>query len=322
MTYKITSALVGVVLSFGLVALTNFQTVAAEDAPGNNGTIKVDRLDFDSAPDNQPKVGCTFQVDFYNYGEGVGNASVSFDLQAPTVEGRTLTVTSGDLTPDIGEDAPGGGTDVDAQETYTLAFTGEPAAQGYHVKLTINAPNSNGNDVKHKVFYVSGCEPEEEEGIPGFAVSLVCPVDKYNLTITNTGETELDVEVNGSPSKLTQTSSTTGQFNVGDTLSVKVNGEFVNVQGKLLNNFKLVTCQGMGSEVTTNNTTNTTTNTTNTATNVVASSGFGAGATTDVASLPVTSGNSAQAAGLIMTISTILAGAGAYLSRSRSGLSI
>ncbi len=143
------------------------------DNPGNNGTIKVDGGDFDSHPDNEPHVGCTFQVDFYNYGKDVGNATVSFELQAPTVDGRTLTVTSGDLTPDIGEDPPGGGTDLDASETYTLAFTGEPHAQGYHVKLTINAPDSQGNDVKHKVFWVEGCEPDEEEpsGSSDFVVS-------------------------------------------------------------------------------------------------------------------------------------------------------
>jgi hypothetical protein len=30
--------------------------------------------------------------------------------------------------------------------------------QGWHVRLTINADGSQGADVKHKVFWVSGCE--------------------------------------------------------------------------------------------------------------------------------------------------------------------
>jgi hypothetical protein len=127
--------------------------------PGNNGTVKIDRAPFDSHPNNEPHVGCTFQVDFYNYDKGVGNANVLFELHAPTLKGRTLTVVNGDLTPNIGEDAAGGGTDVDAQETYTLAFTGEPhAKQGYHVKLTVHAPGSQGADVKHKVFWVEPCK--------------------------------------------------------------------------------------------------------------------------------------------------------------------
>ena len=31
--------------------------------------------------------------------------------------------------------------------------------QGFHVKLTINAEGSQGADVKHKVFWVTGCGP-------------------------------------------------------------------------------------------------------------------------------------------------------------------
>jgi hypothetical protein len=62
----------------------------------------------------------------------------------------------------IGEDDnSGGGSEagLDASETYTLDFTGfEPhPQQGFHVKLTINADGSQGADVKHKVFWVTGC---------------------------------------------------------------------------------------------------------------------------------------------------------------------
>jgi hypothetical protein len=137
--------------------------VAAKNPPGNNGTIKIDRLAFDDHPNNEPHVGCTFQVDFYGFDEGVGNAHVIFELHPPTADGRTMTVTSGDLSPDIGEDDnSGGGSEagLDASETYTLAFTGAPhPQQGYHVKLTIHAPGSQGADVKHKVFWVTGCNP-------------------------------------------------------------------------------------------------------------------------------------------------------------------
>ena len=65
----------------------------------------------------------------------------------------------------IGEDDnSGGGSEagLDASETYDLtsALAGfEPhPQQGWHVKLTVNNDGSQGADVKHKVFWVSGCE--------------------------------------------------------------------------------------------------------------------------------------------------------------------
>jgi hypothetical protein len=128
------------------------------DPPGNNGTIKIEGVDMQSGPpDNNPHQGCTFVVEFYNYDKGNFDASVTFEDQPPTADGG-LQVVSGDLTPFIGEDAAGGGNDLDAKETYTLAFTGQPhPVQGYHVKITVHAMGSQGADVKHKVFWVIGC---------------------------------------------------------------------------------------------------------------------------------------------------------------------
>lgn len=126
--------------------------------PGNNGTVKIDGLDFDDHPNNQPHVGCVFQVDFYGFDEGNLDAEVTFEAQPPTGTGVLLT----DVV-FIGEDAAGGGTDLDAAVTYDLsgplaAFEPHPV-QGYHVKLTVNAEGSIGADTKHKVFWVTDCEP-------------------------------------------------------------------------------------------------------------------------------------------------------------------
>src|SRR5688500_14699028 len=67
-------------------------TPALADPPGNNGTIKVDGVDFDSHPDNEPHVGCTFQVDFYGFDESLEYfADVTFEAQAPTGSGTLLT---------------------------------------------------------------------------------------------------------------------------------------------------------------------------------------------------------------------------------------
>jgi hypothetical protein len=130
---------------------------AMADPPGNNGTVKIDDKPFDTAPDNEPHVGCTFQVDFYGYDKGDYWADVTFALQPPS--GTTTLLTSSVF---IGGDEAGGGTDVDAQRQYNIQKELETYGvahpiQGYHVKLTVNAPGSIGADVKHKVFWVKDC---------------------------------------------------------------------------------------------------------------------------------------------------------------------
>jgi hypothetical protein len=42
----------------------------AQDPPGNNGTVKIDDVPFDDHPNNEPHVGCVFQVDWYGFDEG------------------------------------------------------------------------------------------------------------------------------------------------------------------------------------------------------------------------------------------------------------
>ena len=112
-------------------------SVALAKPPGNNGTVKIDGVAFDDAPNNEPHVGCIFQVDFYGFDEGDLYADVTFEAHPPTGNTELLT----DVV-FIGEDAAGGGTDLDAAVTYDLsaALAGfEPhPQQGYHVKLTVN----------------------------------------------------------------------------------------------------------------------------------------------------------------------------------------
>jgi hypothetical protein len=145
----------------GCLALGGLATPAFADPAGNNGTIKIDDVEFDDLPNNEPHVGCTFQVDFYGYDEGDLDAVVAFRAWPPTGDGEVLRTD----TVDIGEDNnSGGGSEagLDASRTYALDFTGfEPKPQqGFHVKLTINAAGSQGADVKHKVFWVEECPPE------------------------------------------------------------------------------------------------------------------------------------------------------------------
>ncbi|HET6950888.1 MAG TPA: LPXTG cell wall anchor domain-containing protein [Acidimicrobiales bacterium] len=127
------------------------------DPGGNNGTVKIDGEEFDSHPDNQPHVGCIFQVDFYGFDKGDDlNATVTFELVPPTA-GPTV----GPDTVFIGEDEAGGGTDLDAERTYDLtsAVAGvEPhPQQGFHVRLEVHADGSQGDDSKFKEFWVEDC---------------------------------------------------------------------------------------------------------------------------------------------------------------------
>jgi hypothetical protein len=133
---------------------------ATPNPPGNNGTIKIDDTPFDDHPDNEPHVGCTFQVDFYGYDEGDLSAEVIFESHPPT--GLIVVLLTDEVF--IGEDDnSGGGSEagLDASETYTLDVSGitPHPNQGTHVKLTIHADGSQGADVKHKVFWVIGCQP-------------------------------------------------------------------------------------------------------------------------------------------------------------------
>ena len=158
------SLILGAVALVGLPSASAAQTTDARDHAGdprgNNGTIKIEGVDVQTGPpDNNPHQGCTFVVEFYNYDKGDLNATVTFEDKNPT-KNAGHKVVSGNLGPIfIGEDAADGGNDLDAKETYTLSFSGEPhPQQGYHLKITVHADGSQGNDTKHKVFWVEGCE--------------------------------------------------------------------------------------------------------------------------------------------------------------------
>jgi hypothetical protein len=153
---------------------------AAPNPPGNNGTVKVDDVPFDDLPNNEPHVGCVFQVDFYGYDEGDLDATVTFESHPPT--GPVVTLLTDTVF--IGEDDnSGGGSEagLDASETYTLDFTGiEPHPnQGFHVKLTVNAEGSQGADVKHKVFWSTGC-------VPAPTTTTTAPTTTTSSTTTTT----------------------------------------------------------------------------------------------------------------------------------------
>jgi hypothetical protein len=144
-----------------LLALAVAAPVAANNPLGNNGTVKIDGVEWDIHPNNEPHVGCTFEVDFYGFDAGVGNAEVIFEAHSPTGSGILDT-----RLVDIGhDDNSGGGSeagwDAKVEVNLTEALGAYPIhpQQGYHVKMTVHAPGSQGADTKHKVFWVGPCDP-------------------------------------------------------------------------------------------------------------------------------------------------------------------
>ena len=197
----------------GLVLAAVFGGAGASSAsnpPGNNGTIKIDDMPFDDHPDNEPHVGCVFQVDFYGFDEGDLFADVIFEVHPPT--GSPEVILTDEVL--IGEDDnSGGGSEagLDASVTYDLSallqgFEPHPQ-QGWHVKLTIHADGSQGADVKHKVFWVSGCEappPTTTTSTSTTSTSTTSTTTTVPPTTSTTGSTTTTV-----PPTTSTTGSTT-----------------------------------------------------------------------------------------------------------------
>jgi hypothetical protein len=196
-------------------ALLSGLASAAPNPPGNNGTIKVDDVPFDDAPNNEPHVGCTFQVDFYGYDEGDLFADVVFEAHPPTGPVQVLLTD----TVFIGEDDNSGGgsqAGLDASETYTLDFDGiQPHPnQGFHVKLTIHADGSRGADTKHKVFWVTGCPPgttttTSTTTLPPTSTTTSTTLPTSSTLPTTTSESTTTTKPSSSTSGTTSTSEST-----------------------------------------------------------------------------------------------------------------
>jgi hypothetical protein len=96
---------------------------------------------------------------------------------------------------------------LDASETYDLTtvlqgFEPHPQ-QGWHVKLTVNNDGSQGADVKHKVFWVSGCETP-----PTTSTSTTSTTEKPTTTSTTEKPTTTSTTEKPTTTSTTQASTT------------------------------------------------------------------------------------------------------------------
>jgi hypothetical protein len=130
------------------------------DPPGNNGTVKITpRGQDDGIPQNTPHVSCPFDIEWYGFDQGDDIVStVTFTMQPPTSD-VGLSGTDPSQVFVGGGPVGGPGSELDGRATYTLAFDGAAdPQQGYHVKVTVHTPGSQGADTKSKVFWVTPCD--------------------------------------------------------------------------------------------------------------------------------------------------------------------
>jgi hypothetical protein len=135
------------------------------DPAGNNGTVKIAPHDGGDG-ENTAHVACDFDIKWYGFDEGADIVStVVFTMLAPTSDVLVSSIEPSEVF--VGEDPAGGaGNDFDGEASYTLGFGGgaPDAEQGYHVKVTVHTPGSQGADTKHKVLWVSPCVEGPPQG--------------------------------------------------------------------------------------------------------------------------------------------------------------
>lgn len=240
----------------GSVALLPFAgaNIAQADPPGNNGHIQLCETgtDFkdcsDALPQNDPFLGCSFDLQFFNYDEGDLSASYTVTSWAPTGNNSDVVASADDIA--IGG-SPADGS-LDAQVVVSPDFTnadvtpqhfpagpGRPEGDYAHVKVDIHADGSQGADVKHHTVWVrTDCgetppPPVSNGGITITAGDCTNPV--FNVTVENTGDEVLTVDVfiegvdplqQPSNSTLNPGESDSMEFpaNDGDTITVTLRG--------------------------------------------------------------------------------------------------
>jgi len=179
---------------------------AQQDPGGANGTIKIDGVAFDEHPDDEPKPGCSFQVDFYGFDADDPSAEVVFTAQGGTgdgvIESGTVTL-DGDPNDGGGSEAGfDGGANFDLTDELTAAdspFTAAPDGR-YHVKVDVTVFNSDGTEEAHKskVFKLEGCGSVEPLVVPPtptetpaqvLAVETAAPAAPAQVEATNLART-------------------------------------------------------------------------------------------------------------------------------------
>lgn len=131
---------------------------------GNNGTIKLDGVDlfgkYDNHPNNEPHIGCEFEVDLYGFDEG-DTAVLEFREWNPTATKEPIHTLDVEVDGEgIGDDGAGGGVDLDDDQLVSLTnrVIGEPHPHhGHHIRLDAIITSGDDTYKKTKVFWTGVC---------------------------------------------------------------------------------------------------------------------------------------------------------------------
>lgn len=144
----------------------NFGQPAADQPPGNNGTVKIDEYSMDPGQDDDPHVSCDFSVSFYAYDGGPQTATITVTPVAPTAGGHSYSAST---SWNVGNRTSGSQFDRNVTVTGSdlasaLAGVTPQAQQGYHLRLEVEVTGSQGSDDKYKVFWLQPCGPLTASG--------------------------------------------------------------------------------------------------------------------------------------------------------------
>src|SRR4051794_1853358 len=138
-----------------LIAVAVVAPVSAGAAAGNNGTIKIDGADIKAGKDNDPHVGCGFDVEWFDFDAGAQHVDLTFDAQPPT--GNVNLVTDSFDPPAFAAAGQQLSKHYDLSAAIQAAGLTPQPSQGFHVKLEIHTTAASGSDIKQKTIWVLGC---------------------------------------------------------------------------------------------------------------------------------------------------------------------
>ena len=140
-------------------------TKDGDSGSDNKGDIKISTEGGPADNNNEPHVGCRFDIQWYGFERST--STVSFEPQG-NWPGLVITKVAGPDSVDLIVPQQAG-SDLNTIQTYELAFTGaDPQAQGYHVKVTADTrrPDDKKGDGKTKVIWVD-CARSDTTTDPG-----------------------------------------------------------------------------------------------------------------------------------------------------------
>lgn len=163
---------------------------AADNPPGNNGTVKIDGVPFDDGKGNEPHVICEFRLKFYNF-DTPQTATVTFQAWPPTGSKQEI------LDPETMSVSGNPGTSRTYRFDEFKGATPDPA-KGLHIKVTVDTGQGNG---KHKVFWLKPCAPPTSESPTTESPTTRPPTTKATqkgaLPITGSDPTALGLVASG-----------------------------------------------------------------------------------------------------------------------------